>query len=204
MQFNERMVAERGAIVRLVQERVLRQTEAAAELGLSTRQVRRLMRRVEAADGDLDALRYQRTHRAPNRLSDELRERVRVMVQAHPRRNAAAIWEAVEGEGMESLPSARTVRRWIDEWRVDRPRATPRATGAPLRGTPAALSCPDGHHERPLAPWRTDRPSHRRPGRLLPRGARRARRGRGLDSQQSRRSAGSRRPLWRDGSPLQR
>jgi transposase len=123
VRFNERMVAERGAIVRLVQERVLRETEAAAELGLSTRQVRRLVRRVEAADGELNALRYQRSHRAPNRLSDELREQVRAIVHAYPRRNAAAIWEAVEAAGLEPLPSARTVRRWIEAWRVQRQEA---------------------------------------------------------------------------------
>jgi len=51
MRFTEQMIGERGTMVRLVQQGQLTQREAATELGVSERQVRRWVRRVETAAG---------------------------------------------------------------------------------------------------------------------------------------------------------
>ena len=92
MRFTEQMIGQRGAIVRLVQQGQLTQREAASELGLTERQLRRLVRRVETAGGDLDALAYQRQHTAPNRLPESARAAVRVVAAEHPQWSAPAVW----------------------------------------------------------------------------------------------------------------
>jgi hypothetical protein len=66
MRFTEWMIGERGAVVELVRRRLLTHDAAATWLGLTVRQVWRLVRRVEAADGALGALAYRRQHPAPN------------------------------------------------------------------------------------------------------------------------------------------
>ena len=125
MRFTEQMIGERGAIVRLVQQGQWTQREAARELGVSERQVRRWLRRVEAAGGAVDALRYHRDHPAPNRLAAEVREAVAALATEHPRWSAPAVWEAVEAQGLEPLPSVRTVGRWLA---AARPAQAPRRT----------------------------------------------------------------------------
>jgi transposase InsO family protein len=117
MRFTEAMVGRRGAVVMLAREGLLSQAAAAAELGLSVRQVRRLMRRQETAAGDVQALAYRRRHPAPNRLGEELRAAVRAVHAAHPRWSAPAVWEELEALGQEPLPSLRTVSRWLGAWR---------------------------------------------------------------------------------------
>jgi transposase InsO family protein len=123
MRFTEQMVGERGALIRLVQAGQLTQAEAAAALGLSVRQVRRLVRRLEAADGSLTALGYQRTHPAPNRLAAAVQATVAAVAVAHPQWSAPAVWEALEADAVTPLPNVRTVGRWL---RAARPAAGPR------------------------------------------------------------------------------
>ena len=113
MRFTEQMIGQRGAVVRLVQQGQLTQREAATELGLTERQIRRLVRRVEAAGGAVEALAYQRQHLAPNRLSAAVREAVAAVAAEHPAWSAPAVWEAVEAQQRAPLPSLRTVSRWL-------------------------------------------------------------------------------------------
>ena len=113
MGFREQMIGERGAVVELVRQRLLSQEAAAAQLELSVRQVRRLVRRVEAAGGALQALAYQRQHPAPNRLPEAVRAAVEAIATEHPAWSAMAVWEAVEAQHLEPLPSLRTVSGWL-------------------------------------------------------------------------------------------
>jgi transposase len=126
MRFTEAMVGRRGAVVELVREGLLSQVDAAAELGLSARQIRRLVRRLEAAGGDVQALGYRRRHPAPNRLADRLQAATRAVADAHPRWSAQATWEELEAQGLEALPSLRTISRWLGAWRGSAPVARPR------------------------------------------------------------------------------
>jgi len=118
MRFTEQMVGQRGAVVQLVCDGVLSQARAAAELGCSVRQVRRLVRRLEAADGDVRALAYRRRHPAPNRLSEAVRAAAREVQAAHPGWSAGAVWEELEARGQEPLPGVRTLSRWLGTWRA--------------------------------------------------------------------------------------
>ena len=128
MRFTERMVGERGAVVELVRQRLLTQEAAGARLELSVRQVRRLVRRVEAAGGDPGALAYRRSHPAPNRREEAVREAVRAVAAEHPHWSAPAVWEQVEARGLAPLPSVRSISRWL---RAERPGGrAPRPTPA--------------------------------------------------------------------------
>jgi hypothetical protein len=71
----ERVVVRYPLIVLVAQGR-LRQREAAMELGLSERQVRRLVKRYRESDGQLGSLAYQRRHPAWNALPDDAREEI--------------------------------------------------------------------------------------------------------------------------------
>jgi len=113
MRFTERMIGERGAVVDLVRHGLLTQGDAAARLERTDRQVRRLVRRVDRAGGDLQALAYQRQHPAPNRLSDDVQAAVRAIATAHPAWSAQAVWEAAEAQAVTPLPSLRTVSSWL-------------------------------------------------------------------------------------------
>jgi transposase InsO family protein len=126
MRFDEAMVQHRGAILRLVQEQVLTQQQAGVELGLSERQVRRLLQRLVAADGAVSSLAYDRTHAAPNRLAETARTAVRELVRGQPQASAQALWETLEAQGVTPLPSLRTVSRWQQADRPARPAAQPR------------------------------------------------------------------------------
>ena len=88
MRFDEALVQQRGAVVRLVQEGILTQEQAAAELELSARQVRRLVQRMAAAGGAVSSLAYDRTHAAPNRWAEPVRAAVRELVAAQPHASA--------------------------------------------------------------------------------------------------------------------
>jgi transposase InsO family protein len=113
MQWTERIVGERGRVIALVQQGLLTQVAAAEQLQLSERQVRRLLRRVEAAGGDWGVLGYQRRHPAPNRLAAPVQAAVEAVVAAHPQWSALAVWEQVEAQGLAPRPSRRTVSRWV-------------------------------------------------------------------------------------------
>jgi hypothetical protein len=122
MRSSEAMVWRREAIVRLVREGLVSQGAAATELGLTTRQVRRLVRRVEAGEG----LGYRRAHPAPNRLGAEVAAAARAVHEAHPRWSARAVWEELEAGGCAPLPGERTLSRWLAAWRDEAPARRPR------------------------------------------------------------------------------
>jgi hypothetical protein len=107
MRFDDALVQQRGAVVRLVQEGILTQEHAAAELGLSARQVRRLIERLVAAGGAVSSLAYDRTHAAPNRWAAPVRAAVQELVVAQPHASAQALWEQLEARGVAPLPSKR-------------------------------------------------------------------------------------------------
>lgn len=129
MRFTEQMVGQRAGVIRLIQQRVLTLTRGAEELRLSVRQVRRLVRRLEAADGDLDVLGYQRRHPAPNRLGEEIEAAIRTIAEGHPRWAAPVVWEALESRGLSPLPAERTIRRYLRAWQ--------RGRAAPSRPSPS-------------------------------------------------------------------
>lgn len=129
MRFTEQMVGQRGAVLRLVQEKVITQAAAAEQLGCSVRQVRRLLRRWQEAAGQPEALRYQRRHAAPNQWELPVQAAVRQVWEQHPRWSAGAVWEWLEGQGQDPLPGLRTVGRWLGQWR--------RTAGVAVRPRPA-------------------------------------------------------------------
>jgi len=126
MRFDEALVQQRGAVVRLVQEGILTQEQAAAELELSARQVRRLVQRMAAAGGAVSSLAYDRTHAAPNRWAEPVRAAVRELLAAQPHASAQAIWEALEARELAPLPSLRSVSRWQQAERPAHAAARPR------------------------------------------------------------------------------
>lgn len=96
----ERVVVRYPLIV-LVEQGKLSQREAAAELGLSERQVRRLVRRYRESGGQLGSLAYQRRHPAPNALPEEVRQQVLRLRQEYPHWSCPAIAETLAAtEGM--------------------------------------------------------------------------------------------------------
>ena len=126
MRFTEAMVGRRGAVVQLVREGLLSQVAGAGELVLSTRQLRRLVRRLEAAGGDVAALAYQRRHPAPNRLPPDVAAAARAVHAAHPRWSGPAIWEELEAQDRVPRPSLRTLSRWLATWRGAGPAPRPK------------------------------------------------------------------------------
>ncbi len=126
MRFTEAMVGQREGIVRLLREGLLSQADAAVELDLTPRQVRRLVRRAEAAGGEPGALGYRRQHPAPNRLAADVEGAARAVYEAHPRWSAQALWEELEAGGQTPLPGLRTVSRWLGAWRGAAPGRRPR------------------------------------------------------------------------------
>ena len=116
MRFTERMTGERGAVVDLVRHGLRTQADAAARLERIDRLVRRLVRRVARAGGDLQALAYQWQPPAPNRLPDGVRTTVRAIATEHPAWSAQAGWEAVKARRASnfwtrSCSTARFARR---------------------------------------------------------------------------------------------
>jgi transposase InsO family protein len=113
MGWTEQRMGERAQVIRLVQHGLLTQRQGAEQLELSSRQLRRLVRRLEAAGGAVSALGYQRHHPAPNRLAEPVREAAQAVALAHPSWSAQAVWEALEAQGVAPGPSPRTVLRWL-------------------------------------------------------------------------------------------
>ena len=95
MQRGRLRVAIRYPLVVLVEQGRLTQVEAAQEMGLSTRQLRRVLKRYRESGGDLESLAYQRRHPAPNALSSEVRGGVFRLHQEYPHWSAPAITEAL-------------------------------------------------------------------------------------------------------------
>ena len=84
MQRGWERVVVRYPLITLVAQGRLSQREAAEELGLSVRQVRRLVRRYRESGGQLGSLAYQRQHPAPNALPERLRQEILRLHQEYP------------------------------------------------------------------------------------------------------------------------
>ena len=79
----ERVVVRYPLIV-LVEQGRLSQQGAAKELGLSVRQVRRLVRRYRESSGQVWSIAYQRRHPAPNALPEGVRREILRLRQEYP------------------------------------------------------------------------------------------------------------------------
>ena len=88
-------VMVRYPLVVLVERGRLSQAEAAREMGLSVRQVRRVLRRYRESGGKLKSLAYQRWHPAPNALPKRVREEIWRLHREYPHWSAPAIAEAL-------------------------------------------------------------------------------------------------------------
>lgn len=95
MQRGRLRVMVRYPLVVLVEQGRLTQAEAAGEMGLSTRQVRRVLCRYRQSGGKLESLAYQRRHPAPNALPERVREEIRRLHRQSPHWSAPAIAEAL-------------------------------------------------------------------------------------------------------------
>ena len=105
-------VMVRYPLVVLVEQGRLTQREAARQMGLSVRQVRRVLRRYRESGGRLESLAYQRQHPAPNALSEIVRQEIRRLYQEYPHWSAPAIAEALAATEGVSVHRA-TVHRLI-------------------------------------------------------------------------------------------
>ena len=108
-----RMV-ERHAMVALLERGVLSQGQAAQEMGLSVRQVRRLVAPALAgqAGGDVAALAYQRRHPAPNAQPSEVWGEVRRLHGEYPHWSAPALADALAAAHGWVVHRS-TVYRWL-------------------------------------------------------------------------------------------
>lgn len=88
-------VMVRYPLVALVEQGRLTQAEAAREMGLSTRQVRRVLKRYRESGRRLESLAYQRRHPAWNALPPSTREEIRRLHREYPHWSAPAIAEAL-------------------------------------------------------------------------------------------------------------
>jgi transposase len=107
-------VVVRYPLVTLVARGKLSQREAAEELGLSVRQVRRLVRRYRESGGQLGSLAYQRRHPAWNVLPEQARQELLRLRQEYPHWSAPAIAETVaatEGVAVHRTTVYRLLRR---------------------------------------------------------------------------------------------
>jgi transposase len=88
-------VMVRYPLVVLVEQGRLSQREAASEMGLSTRQVRRVLKRYRESSRRLESLAYQRRHPAWNALPHSTSEEIRRLHRQYPYWSAQAIAEAL-------------------------------------------------------------------------------------------------------------
>ncbi len=88
-------VMVRYPLVVLVEQGRLSQEEAGREMGLSTRQVRRVLKRYRESGRRLGSLAYQRRHSAWNALPDSTNEEIRRLHREYPYWSAPAIAEAL-------------------------------------------------------------------------------------------------------------
>jgi transposase len=107
-------VVVRYPLIVLVEQGRLSQQGAAEELGLSVRQVRRLVRRYRESGGQLGSLAYQRRHPAPNALPEGVRREILRLRQEYPHWSSPAIAETVaatEGVAVHRTTVYRLLRR---------------------------------------------------------------------------------------------
>jgi transposase len=104
----------RYPLVVLVEQGRLSQEEAAREMGLSTRQVRRVLKRYRESGQRLESLAYQRRHSAWNALPRSTKEEIQRLQREYPRWSAPAIAEvlaATEGVVVHRATVHRLLRR---------------------------------------------------------------------------------------------
>src|SRR3989337_2341881 len=85
----------RYPLVVLVEQGRLSQEEAAQEMGLSTRQVRRVLKRYRESGRRLESLAYQRRHQAWNALPPATKEEIWRLHREYPHWSAPAIAETM-------------------------------------------------------------------------------------------------------------
>lgn len=90
----ERVVV-RYALVALVEQGTLSQREAAEEMGLSVRQVRRVLKRYRESGGRLSSLAYQRRHPPWNALEEASRQKILRLHREYPHWSCPAIAETL-------------------------------------------------------------------------------------------------------------
>ena len=79
----------------VVEQGRLSQEEAAREMGLSTRRVRRVLKRYRESGQRLESLAYQRRHSAWNALPRSTKEEIQRLQREYPRWSAPAIAEVL-------------------------------------------------------------------------------------------------------------
>jgi len=107
----------RYPMVVLVEQGKLTQREAAEEMGLSVRQVRRVLKRYRQSGFSLESLAYQRRHLAPNALPSSVKEEVWRLHQEYAHWSCPAIAEALaasEGVIVHRSTIYRLLRREVD------------------------------------------------------------------------------------------
>src|SRR3989304_4371585 len=92
-------VAVRYPLVVLVEQGRLTQAEAAREMGLSVRQVRRVLKRYRESGGELESLTYQRRHPPTNALTERVLQELLRLHHEYPHWSAPAIAEALLATG---------------------------------------------------------------------------------------------------------
>ena len=80
-------------IITLVKEHKMKQRQAAKELNLSVRQIRRLVRRFKQSKGCIDSLRYKRNHPAWNSIPAPIRDKVAKLKEQRKKRSCQHIAE---------------------------------------------------------------------------------------------------------------
>jgi len=107
-------VMVRYPLVVLVEQGRLTQEEAGREMGLSSRQVRRVLKRYRESGRRLESLAYQRRHASWNALPDSTNEEIRRLHREYPHWSAPAIAEALaatEGVVVHRATVHRLLRR---------------------------------------------------------------------------------------------
>src|SRR3990170_1214813 len=88
-------VTVRYPLVVLVEQGRLTQAEAAREMGLSVRQVRRVLKRYRESGCTLESLAYQRRHPAWNALPESVRKEILRLHGEYPHWSAPAVAETL-------------------------------------------------------------------------------------------------------------
>jgi len=104
---NNKNLEEKFSQLRFLNKGLISLKETAANLGLSTRQVQRLLKRLKTSHWNPKAL-LPKSHGGWNRMGD-LREKVILLHQQRPERSNPAIQELLKEEGIEVSPA--TIRR---------------------------------------------------------------------------------------------
>ena len=107
MQRGWERVVVRHPLIAFVEQGRLSQREAAVELGLSVRQVRRLVRRYRESGCQLGSLAYQRRHPAWNAMPERVRQEIFRLRREYPQWSCPAIAEALAA-ATEGVPVDRS------------------------------------------------------------------------------------------------